>query len=226
LPLKSILLLVVFLCLAATASAQSGFSDADVPLVMPTPAAVKKADEAKPSKDDGGRPAAARLKATGRFSGRGTEAGRPWTTGDAGLDALVGESARRNGIDPYLIYSVMHRESGFNGRAVSPKGARGLMQLMPGTAARFGVRDVYDPAQNIEGGAKYLRFLINMFGDERLDLVLAAYNAGENNVLRYGRSVPPFAETISYVSYITRMYGGTYHRKPDDGGEAKAGGVE
>lgn len=224
-PLRSILLLVVFLCLAVPASAQSGFSDADVPLVLPTPAAVEKAEETKPAKADGGHPAA-RLKATGRFSGRLPETQRSWTTGDATVDALVGDSARRNSIDPYLIYSVMSRESSFKRFALSPKGARGYMQLMPGTAARFGVTNIFDPAQNIEGGAKYLRFLINLFGDDRLDLVLAAYNAGEGNVLRYRRSVPPFAETILYVDYITKRYGGTYHRKPDEDGQAKAGGVE
>ena len=215
----------MFLCLAVPASAQSGFSDADVPLVLPTPAPVEKAEEAKPAKADGGHPAA-RLKATGRFGGRVPESQRSWTTGDAAVDTLIGDSARRNSLDPYLIYSVMSRESSFKRFALSPKGARGLMQLMPGTAARFGVTDIFDAAQNIEGGAKYLRLLLKLFGDERLDLVLAAYNAGEGNVLRYGRSVPPFAETISYVYYITKRYGGSYHRKPDEDREAKAGGVE
>lgn len=224
-PLKSILLLVVYLCLAVPASAQSGFSDADVPFVLPTPAAVEKPEEVKPGKADGGR-SAGRLKATGRFSGLVPEAQRSWTTGDATVDALVRDSARRNVLDPYLIYSVMSRESSFKRFALSPKGARGYMQLMLATAARFGVRDIYDPAQNIEGGAKYLRFLLNLFGEERLDLVLAAYNAGEGNVLKYGRSVPPFAETIAYVDYITKRYGGTYHRKPDEDGQAKAEGVE
>jgi soluble lytic murein transglycosylase-like protein len=99
----------------------------------------------------------------------------------------------------------MHRESSFKKFALSHKGARGLMQLMPATAARLGVRDIFDPRQNIEGGVKYMRILLNMFdGDVRL--ALAGYNAGEGAVLKYGRSVPPYRETQEYVRRISQRY--------------------
>jgi soluble lytic murein transglycosylase-like protein len=128
-----------------------------------------------------------------------------FTTGDAKVDSFIVESSRRNRLDPVLIYAQMHQESSFKKRAVSNKGARGLMQLMPPTAARFGVRDIFDPRQNIEGGARYMRFLLDMFrGDRRL--ALAAYNAGEGAVLKYGRRVPPYRETQEYVRRITKRY--------------------
>ena len=129
-----------------------------------------------------------------------------WTTGNPRLDGLIKESGARHGLDPYLIFCVMEHESHFNARAVSPVGARGLMQLMPGTARRFGVRNVFDPAQNINGGTRYLKGLVAMFGG-RLDLVLASYNAGEGAVLRYGQRVPPYAETRNYVRRISARYG-------------------
>ncbi len=99
----------------------------------------------------------------------------------------------------------MEQESHFNARALSPKGARGLMQLMPGTAARFGVRRPADPAQNIAGGTRYLQQLISQF-DGRVDLVLASYNAGEGAVLKFGRKVPPYRETRDYVKKISYRY--------------------
>ena len=128
-----------------------------------------------------------------------------WSTGSARLDGLIRQNASRYGVDPYLVFCVMEHESHFNTRAVSPVGARGLMQLMPGTAARFGVRDVHDPAQNISGGTRYLKELLKRF-DGRVDLVLAGYNAGEGNVLRYGRRVPPFRETRNYVRRVGARY--------------------
>jgi soluble lytic murein transglycosylase-like protein len=128
-----------------------------------------------------------------------------FSTGDASVDRLIVESGTRNGVDPVLLYSIMHRESSFKRGAVSPKGARGLMQLMPGTAARFGVSNIFDPRQNIEGGARYVRLLLDMFdGDVRL--ALAGYNAGEGAVLKYGRRVPPYAETQEYVRRISERY--------------------
>jgi len=128
-----------------------------------------------------------------------------FTTGDAKVDSFIVESSRRNRLDPVLIYAQMHQESSFKKRAVSNKGARGLMQLIPPTAARFGVSDIFDPRQNIEGGARYMRFLLDMFrGDVRL--ALAAYNAGEGAVLKYGRRVPPYRETQEYVRRITKRY--------------------
>lgn len=127
------------------------------------------------------------------------------STGNAQYDEFIKQSAARNGIDPNLIVAVMHHESGFNLRARSYKGAMGLMQLMPATARRFGVTNVYDPAQNIEGGARYLRFLLDTFnGDVRL--ALAGYNAGENAVVNYGFTVPPYRETKNYVHAISARY--------------------
>ena len=128
-----------------------------------------------------------------------------FSTGDANTDRFVVESATRNGVDPVLLYAIMHRESSFRRFAVSPKGARGLMQLMPGTAARFGVSNIFDPRQNIEGGARYVRFLLDTFdGDVRL--ALAGYNAGEGAVMRYGNRVPPYSETQEYVRRISERY--------------------
>jgi soluble lytic murein transglycosylase-like protein len=128
-----------------------------------------------------------------------------FSTGDASVDRFIVESGTRNGVDPVLLYAIMHRESSFKRGAVSPKGARGLMQLMPGTAARFGVSNIFDPRQNIEGGARYVRLLLDMFdGDVRL--ALAGYNAGEGAVLKYGRRVPPYAETQEYVRRISERY--------------------
>jgi len=129
------------------------------------------------------------------------------TTGDPDLDALIVASAVRNKVDPALLYSMMKQESSFNSRAVSPKGAGGLMQLMPETAARFGVRNVFNPAQNVEAGARYLRFLLDTFGGD-VSLALAAYNAGEGNVRKYGKSIPPYPETKKYVSQIRQRYHG------------------
>lgn len=133
---------------------------------------------------------------------------RGWTTGNKQLDGLIRQSGFRYGVDPYLIFCVMEQESHFNARALSPKGARGLMQLMPGTAARFGVKRPGDPAQNIAGGTRYLKQLIGQF-DGRIDLVLASYNAGEGAVLKFGMKVPPYRETRDYVKKISYRYRGT-----------------
>lgn len=128
-----------------------------------------------------------------------------FTTGNALVDSLIAESGARHGVDPVLLYSIMHRESAFKAQAISNKGARGLMQLMPGTAARFGVNNIFDPRQNIEGGARYMRFLLNFFGGD-VSLALAGYNAGEGAVLKYGRRIPPYSETQEYVRRITQRY--------------------
>lgn len=130
---------------------------------------------------------------------------RGWSTGRAGLDSLIRQSGNKYNVDPYLIFLVMEQESHFNTRAVSPKGARGLMQLMPGTGARFGVRRPHDPAQNIAGGTRYLRELLNKFNN-RVDLVLASYNAGEGAVIKFGHRVPPYQETRNYVKKISKRY--------------------
>lgn len=131
--------------------------------------------------------------------------GRGWSTGRAGLDSLILQNGSRYNVDPYLIFLVMEQESHFNVHAVSPKGARGLMQLMPGTAARFGVRRPHDAAQNISGGTRYLRELLNRFNN-RVDLVLASYNAGEGAVAKFGQRVPPYRETRNYVKKISYRY--------------------
>ena len=130
---------------------------------------------------------------------------RGYTTGSAQVDSYLIDSGTRNGVDPLLLYSVMHQESSFKSHALSPKGARGLMQLMPGTAARFGVTSIFDPRQNIEGGARYLRFLLDRF-DGNVNLALAGYNAGEGAVEKYGWQIPPYAETQEYVRRISRRY--------------------
>lgn len=104
-------------------------------------------------------------------------------------------------MSPQLLHAVIEVESGYHSRAVSPKGAKGLMQLMPATALRFGVQDAFDPQQNIRGGALYLKWLLEYFrGDLRL--ALAAYNAGEAAVVKAGYRIPPIAETISYVPKV------------------------
>ena len=130
---------------------------------------------------------------------------RGWTTGSPKIDSLIKQNGARYGVDPYLIFCVMEQESHFNARALSPKGARGLMQLMPGTSARLGVRRPSDPAQNIGGGTRYLKQLIEQF-DGRIDLVLASYNAGEGTVMKFGRKVPPYRETRDYVKRISYRY--------------------
>lgn len=131
---------------------------------------------------------------------------RGWSTGNAKFDSLIKENGARFGVDPYLIFCVMEQESRFKPWVVSPKGARGLMQLMPGTGARFGVRRPFDPAENIMGGTRYLKQLLENF-DGRVDLVLAGYNAGEGAVRKFGRNVPPYRETRNYVQRISKRYG-------------------
>lgn len=116
-------------------------------------------------------------------------------------EPLVLEHARAQGLRPDLVRAVIQVESGFNARARSPKGAMGLMQLMPATAMELGVRNAFDPAENIRGGTAYLRQLLDRYeGDEQL--ALAAYNAGSGAVDRHGRHVPPFQETRDYVRKV------------------------
>lgn len=131
----------------------------------------------------------------------------PFTTRHAGLDQLIVTNATRHEIDPLLIYLVMQQESGFNQRAVSRAGARGLMQLMPGTARMLGVRNIHDPVENIEAGTRHLKNLLQRYGGD-VNLALAAYNAGEEAVARYGNRVPPYRETVNYV----RRIGGAYYQ--------------
>jgi hypothetical protein len=120
----------------------------------------------------------------------------------APIQAIIEESASRNQVEEPLIHSVIRAESGFNRLAVSSKGAQGLMQLIPATAKRFGVKDSFDSKQNVEGGVKYLRYLIDLFHGDYTQAV-AAYNAGEAAVTKYG-GVPPFQETRNYVAAVAR----------------------
>jgi soluble lytic murein transglycosylase-like protein len=119
--------------------------------------------------------------------------------------AQIALVANKYGLDPRLIHAVISAESAYNPGAVSPKGAMGLMQLMPGTADRFGVDDPFDPLANLHGGARYLRWLMDKFNN--LQLALAAYNAGEGAVIRYGNTIPPYEETRVYVSRVLNFYG-------------------
>jgi soluble lytic murein transglycosylase-like protein len=128
-----------------------------------------------------------------------------YTTGNTTVDNFIVDSGKRNSVDPLLLYSIMHQESTFKQGAVSPKGARGLMQLMPPTARRFGVSSIFDPRQNIEGGARYMRFLLDQF-EGNVELALAGYNAGEGAVMKYGYRIPPYRETQEYVRRISRRY--------------------
>ncbi|MFZ4794185.1 MAG: lytic transglycosylase domain-containing protein [Blastocatellia bacterium] len=128
-----------------------------------------------------------------------------FTTGHRGLDQLIVQSATRYRLDPLLIYLVMREESGFNYRAVSRVGARGLMQLMPATARQLGIRNIHNPIENVEAGTRYLRGLLETFGGD-VNLALAAYNAGESAVMRYGRRIPPYEETRRYVWRINTAY--------------------
>ena len=129
-----------------------------------------------------------------------------WTTGNARIDGLIRFYGNQHGVDPFLIYCLMSQESKFTSGAVSPKGAMGLMQLMPGTAARYSVTNPYDVAQNISGGTRYLKDLLKMFNG-RIDLALAGYNAGEGAVVKYGNTIPPYNETQNYVKLIIKRYG-------------------
>jgi soluble lytic murein transglycosylase-like protein len=129
-----------------------------------------------------------------------------WTTGNVRIDSLIRYYGNQQGVDPYLIFCLMSQESKFTSGATSSKGAQGLMQLMPGTAARYGVTNSYDVAQSISGGTRYLKDLLKMFNG-RIDLALAGYNAGEGAVIKYGYNIPPYDETRNYVKLIIKRYG-------------------
>lgn len=128
----------------------------------------------------------------------------PNTNAASEVRGLVAEAAKNFDVNPLLVDSVIQVESNYNPFAVSAKGAQGLMQLMPGTAQRFGVTDSFDPKQNIDAGVRYLKFLQDTFQDDRL--AIAAYNAGEKAVAKY-KDVPPYPETVSYVAKVGNRYG-------------------
>ena len=137
-------------------------------------------------------------------------------SGDCDLDWIIYRAGEKAGVDPRFIHAVIKQESKYDSKAVSPVGARGLMQMMPATAERFGLKDPFDPAANVEAGTKYLKWLLKRF-DGDVSLALAGYNAGEGAVDKY-KGVPPYTETQNYVKKIVSNYGKTYHPvlSPDD----------
>jgi len=128
----------------------------------------------------------------------------PASTGSSDINTIVTDVSAEHGVDPLLVHAIIKAESGYNQYALSPKGAQGLMQLIPATAKHYGVSNVWDKRQNVEGGVRYLRHLMTQFNDMRL--VLAAYNAGEGAVFQY-RGIPPYEETQEYVYRVGRNYG-------------------
>jgi soluble lytic murein transglycosylase-like protein len=128
-----------------------------------------------------------------------------WRSRAAAYSEMIDEAARRAEVSPALLRAVIAVESAFDPRAVSPKGAQGLMQLRPATARRYGVHRPFDPRDNLRGGASYIRDLLKRYGND-LELALAAYNAGEDAVERHGRTIPPFPETQAYVPAVLKYY--------------------
>jgi soluble lytic murein transglycosylase-like protein len=118
---------------------------------------------------------------------------------------IIQTASKAYGVEPSLVHAVISAESAYNQYAVSRTGAMGLMQLMPETARRYGVQNMMDPTENIHGGVRYLADLLTLFKG-RIDLVVAAYNAGENAVIRYGHKIPPYAETRHYVPRVLGFY--------------------
>jgi hypothetical protein len=139
------------------------------------------------------------------------------------LTSLIRKTADRHQVDPELIHAIVDVESGYDSRAVSRKGAMGLMQLIPATAKRFGVEDPFDARQNIEGGTSYLKYLLGLFNGN-LALSLAAYNAGENSVLREG-GIPPFPETREYVRKVRSIYQPVPAPQPGESQASSGGSV-
>jgi hypothetical protein len=157
-------------------------------------------DEVVPDPDPPGK---GRSGAPGRRSVRAVVTAEP--SGPASLRPLILAAAQEHQVDPGLISAVIRVESNYSPRAVSPKGARGLMQLMPATARRLGVTRPFDPAENIRGGTAYLSQLAERFGETEVELILAAYNAGEHAVESYG-GVPPYRETRDYVRKVSALW--------------------
>jgi soluble lytic murein transglycosylase-like protein len=130
---------------------------------------------------------------------------QPATRSAADILSLIDQAARDRRVDSALLQAVVTAESGYDARAVSGKGAMGLMQLMPDTASRYGIADPYDPAQNLDAGARHLRYLLERYQCD-LSLTLAAYNAGEGAVRRHGNNIPPYRETLAYVPRVLGLY--------------------
>ena len=201
--LRKFLAFIIVVFAAVSASAQqrplSPPERAPVPLTNEDQERARAEELNKKKTADEGLQRSAQIKVPAILTGHHV------SSGNAAIDALVQEAAGQNGLDPCLIISIMRAESGFNRAAVSVKGAMGLMQLMPETARRFGVKNIFDPRENVLGGSKYLRWLLDRFsGDVRL--ALAGYNAGEGAVEFYGYRIPPFLETQNYVRTIYTRY--------------------
>jgi soluble lytic murein transglycosylase-like protein len=197
------IIFVMFLAVAAVAQQQRPLSP---PERAPVPLTNEDQDRARAEELKRNKAAdAAALLRTPQIKVPAVLAGHHISSGNLAIDLLVQEAAAQNGLDPCLILSIMRAESAFNRTAVSVKGAMGLMQLMPETATRFGVKNFFDPRENVLGGSKYLRWLLDRFdGDVRL--ALAGYNAGEGAVEFYGYRIPPFQETQNYVRTIYSRY--------------------
>jgi len=137
-------------------------------------------------------------------------------SGDCDLDWIIFRAGEKQGVDPRFIHAVIKQESRYDPKAVSYVGAQGLMQMMPATAKRFGLKDPFDATTNVEAGTKYLKWLLKRFNGD-VSLALAGYNAGEGSVDKY-KGMPPYSETQNYVKKIVATYGKTYHPvlAPDD----------
>jgi soluble lytic murein transglycosylase-like protein len=189
---RGLALALLGLGLAAPARAQIySWRDANGNLVLSNHAREGGVSRAIPSYPV---PRAEKIRAT-RFAA--TERGRLY-------DDLIAEHAQANGVRPDLVKAVVQVESAFNPRAKSPKGAMGLMQLMPAVAQQFGVSDPFDPSQNVKAGVAYLRLLLDRYQDNE-ELALAAYNAGPGAVDKHGQTVPPYSETRNYVAQINEL---------------------
>jgi soluble lytic murein transglycosylase-like protein len=147
-----------------------------------------------------------RLSVLMAHEGQSNRAGAPTVKGAAyNYASHVDQAAANTGIDPALVHALITAESGYNPSALSRAGAMGLMQLMPQTAKRYGVSNAFDPQENIQAGTRYLRDLLAMFNGD-LRLAIAAYNAGEHAVIKYGYRVPPYRETQAYVPKVLRLF--------------------
>lgn len=202
---RNFLIIATTAILSAAASAQSTrvFDNFDtaagVRVIRPQAEEASASEKQSSGKSSGGNSYVKKIYMSSSRSLRG------FTTGDSTVDSYIVASSKRYKIDPLLIYAQMHQESAFKPRARSHKGASGLMQLMPATARRFGVTNIYDPKQNIDAGVKYMRWLIDKF-DGDVVLALAGYNAGEGAVMKYGWRIPPYRETQEYVRRIANRY--------------------
>ena len=148
---------------------------------------------------------AQKLKGTFHAAPTASEPARLKARPTAELDQHIDAASQRYKVPASLVRAIMHAESNFDTRALSPKGASGLMQLMPETAREMFVKDIFDPRQNIEGGTRYLRLLANQYGGDMVKMV-AAYNAGPEAVRKYGGNIPPYAETQAYVRKVIQLY--------------------